>query len=64
MAKTHTTTGRDGNGRPYETKTTVWDSGGSKSVTRDTTNRTVFSDGKITSISTTDRHGNRNTKKY
>jgi hypothetical protein len=64
MAKEHTTTHKHGDGTWTETKTTTYESGESKSVTKDITNRTLLNDGKIISVTETDKHGNSRTKNY
>ena len=55
---------RHGNGTITETKTTNYPTGGSKSVTKDISNRTLLNDGKVKSVTRTDRNGNSTTKKY
>jgi hypothetical protein len=64
MTKEHTTKHQHGDGTWTETKTTTDDSGASKSVTKDTTDRTLLNDGTVTSVTRTDRDGNSTTKKY
>ncbi len=64
MEKSHTTKHRDGNGRWHETRTTHYDNGASKSVTKNTTDRTLLYDGKLESITRRDKDGNSYTKKF
>ncbi|WP_310452256.1 hypothetical protein [Sulfuritalea sp.] len=64
MTKEHTTKHKHGDGTRTETKTTTYDSGGSKSVTKDITNRTLLNDGKVISRTDIDKNGNSRTKKY
>jgi len=64
MAKEHTTKHKHGDGTWTETKKTTYDSGGSKSVTKDITDRTLLNDGKVKSVTRTDKDGNSRTKKY
>jgi hypothetical protein len=64
MTKETHTTHRE-NGRRYETTTKHYDSGASKSVTRDTTHRTPWNwDGDLTRVTTRDERGNSETKTY
>ncbi len=64
MTKEHTTKHKHGDGTWTETKTTTYDSGASKSVTKDITDRTLLNDGKVLSRTDTDKSGNSRTKKY
>lgn len=64
MTKEHTTKHKHGDGTVTETKTTTYDSGGSKSVTKDITRRTLLNDGKVIRRTDTDKDGNSRTKKY
>lgn len=64
MTKEHSTKHKDGDGSWHETKTTTYDSGATKSVTKDITDRTVLYDGKVESVTRTDKDGNSRTEKY
>ncbi len=60
----HTTKHKQGDGTWTERKTTNYPSGGSKSVTRDVTDRTLLNPGKVISVTRTDKGGNSRTTKY
>ena len=64
MSKEHTTKHKHSDGTWTETKTTTYDSGGSKSVTKEITDRNLLNDGKVKSVTRTDKNGNSSTKKY
>lgn len=64
MTKEHTTKHDHGDGKWTETKTTTYDSGASKSVTKDITDRNLLNDGKVVSVTRTDKDGNSRTTKY
>ena len=64
MTKEHTTKHDHGNGTWTETKTTTYDSGASKSVTKDITDRTLLNDGSVISKTETDKDGNSRTTRY
>lgn len=63
MATTHTTKFKTEDGDWHETKEKVHDDGSSKSVTRNITDRTWFSDEPVESVTETDKHGNSRTEK-
>jgi hypothetical protein len=60
---THTTKHDHGNGTHTETTTTTYPSGASKSVTRDITDRTWFSNDDVIEVTRTDERGNSRTDK-
>lgn len=60
----HTTKHKHGDGTWTERKTTTYPGGGSKSVTKDITDRTLLHDGDLISVTRTDRAGNSRTIKY
>jgi len=64
MSKERTTKHKHGDGTWTETKTTEFDSGGSKSVTKDVTDRTLLHDGDVISVTRTDKDGNSRTENY
>lgn len=64
MTREHTTKHKNGDGTWTEIKTTTFDSGGSKTVVKDITDRNLLYDGKITSVTRTDSDGNSETKRY
>jgi hypothetical protein len=62
MSKTHSTTHRDDRTGVY-TKTTVitYDDGSSKTIVRDQNTANVLDEGRIISVTHTDKHGNSRT---
>lgn len=64
MTKEHTTKHKHSDGTWTETNTTTYDSGASKSVTKDITNRTLLNDGSVISKTETDKNGNSRTTRY
>jgi len=64
MTKVHTTKHKNGDGTWTETKTTTYDSGASKSMTKDITHRNLLNGGKVISKTVTDKSGNSRTTKY
>ena len=59
-----TTKHKHGDGTWTETKKTNYSGGRSKSVTKDITKRTLLNDGKVKSVTHTDKKGNSRTTKY
>lgn len=64
MSKEHTTKHKHGNGTWTETKTTTYDGGGKKSVTKDITKRNLLNDGRGIRVTKIDKAGNSRTKNY
>ncbi len=64
MTKEHITKHEHGDGTWSETKTTTYDSGATKSVTKDITERTLLHDGDVVSVTRTDKDGNSRTERY
>ena len=64
MSKTEITKQDHGNGHHTETTTTHHDSGGTKTVVKDTTDRSLVYDGHVTEVTRTTPDGNSVTKKY
>lgn len=64
MSKTHTTKHDHGNGHHTETTTTEYESGASKSVTKDISDRNLLNDGSVRSVTYTDSDGNSRTERY
>ncbi len=62
--ETKTTKTDHGNGHHTERTTTTYDSGGTKTVEKDTSDRTLLYDGHVTSVTRTDADGNSETKRY
>ena len=62
MAHTHTTKHDHGDGTHSETKTTTYESGASKTVESDITDRNLLGGDKVVSVTQTDSHGNSTTR--
>jgi hypothetical protein len=64
MTSKHIIKQRTGDGTWYETEKTSYDSGASKAVTRDITDRTLISVDPVVEVTRTDTHGNSRTDRY
>ncbi len=64
MTKEHVTTHDHGNGRHTESTTTVYDSGATKEVVRDISDRSLVSIDPVISVTRTDSDGNSKTERY